>query len=139
MLFRSILDIASGKIRNLTNAPGGDYRPSWSPDGKSIAFTSDRGTGFPHAPGRWEHTQIASIYLINADGSGYYLSRTSAPTSRDRSCVRTSWPAPVSAAAAAAPETRLTSRSREMPPMRTRIRRFMTQARKRESNVNRFA
>ena len=70
-----ILDLDSRRIRNLTNSPGGDFRPSWSPDGETIAFSSERGTGFPHqdfpAPaGKWEHVQAASIYLINADGTG---------------------------------------------------------------------
>ena len=27
-----IMDLESRKICNLTNAPGGDFRPSWSPD-----------------------------------------------------------------------------------------------------------
>ena len=70
-----IMDLASGQVRNLTSAPGGDFRPSWSPDGQTIAFSSDRGTGFPHGDypgpaGKWEHVQVASIYLINADGTG---------------------------------------------------------------------
>src|SRR4029077_5268200 len=29
-----VLDLATHKSRNLTDAPGGDYRPCWSPDGK---------------------------------------------------------------------------------------------------------
>ena len=28
---------------NLTNGPGGDGQPSWSADGRQIAFVSDRG------------------------------------------------------------------------------------------------
>ncbi len=70
-----IMDLDSRRIRNLTNAPGGDFRPSWSPDGGTIAFSSERGAGLPHQgfpgpAGRWEHTQAASIYLINTDGTG---------------------------------------------------------------------
>src|SRR5216117_1854859 len=42
--------------RNLTNNPGGDDTPAWSPDGTRIAFTSAR-------DGNWE------IYVMNADGS----------------------------------------------------------------------
>src|SRR5207253_2529824 len=41
----------------LTNAAGADEEPSWSPDGRQIAFTSHRDGG-------------AQIYVMNADGSG---------------------------------------------------------------------
>lgn len=46
----------SGTPTNLTNNPGDDIHPSWSPDGSKIAFSSDR-NGF------------AEIFLMNADGS----------------------------------------------------------------------
>ena len=45
-----------GSVRNLTNNPADDGAPVWSPDGKLIAFTSDRDG----------HQQI---YVMNADGS----------------------------------------------------------------------
>jgi TolB protein len=43
-------------LRNLTRNPARDLRPSWSPDGRRIAFVSDR-------DGRLD------AYVMNADGS----------------------------------------------------------------------
>ena len=37
-----VMDTDGGNLRNLTNAPGDDEYPSWSPDGKQIVFTADR-------------------------------------------------------------------------------------------------
>ena len=41
---------------NLTPAPGGNRKSSWSPDGQRIAFSSGR-------------TGNSDIYIMNADGS----------------------------------------------------------------------
>lgn len=46
----------SNQIRNLTNRPGRDYSPTWSPDGRKIAMLSDRN----EQPG---------LYLMNIDGT----------------------------------------------------------------------
>jgi WD40 repeat protein len=40
-----MLDVNGGRARRLTDDRYADLQPTWSPDGKSIAFTTDRGDG----------------------------------------------------------------------------------------------
>lgn len=51
--------VSGADERNLTNSPGHDGEPSWSPDGRRIAFDSDRSGG----------AEPFEIYTMNIDGS----------------------------------------------------------------------
>ena len=50
----------SGEAKQLTDGDFEDARPTWTPDGKSIAFTSSRGEN-------WDIEFISDVYLVPAD------------------------------------------------------------------------
>ncbi|MDP2764582.1 MAG: Tol-Pal system protein TolB, partial [Brevundimonas sp.] len=52
-----VMDLSSRQLRRLTNDPGIDTSPSFSPDNSQIVFTSDR-------------SGSARLYTMRADGSG---------------------------------------------------------------------
>jgi TolB protein len=55
--------------RPIAKTNAGSFRPSWSPDGKWIAFTSDRDTKRARWDGGWELIQSTTLYIVRADGS----------------------------------------------------------------------
>ncbi len=62
-----LIDVMGNGLQRLTSTPGWDGSPDWSPDGKRIAFYSERNQSaqLPGISGE----QPASIWIMNADGS----------------------------------------------------------------------
>lgn len=79
-----IADLATGETQLLTDSPGGDGWPAWSPDGSSIAFTSERDdcSFAPKDRECWRtgepDDQHRDTWLVDADGSN--LRRVSTET-----------------------------------------------------------
>ncbi len=63
-------DLATHQYTNLTRNASGNFRPSWSPDGQWIAFSSGRDTKPGRATPSWELLQSTAIYVIRPDGAG---------------------------------------------------------------------
>ena len=56
-----VMNADGSNMKQLTDHPPGGWGPSWSPDGRRIAFLGSLGTGDEY---QW------AIYVMNADGSG---------------------------------------------------------------------
>jgi len=65
-----VINVDGSGLTRLTDDPANEARPDWSPDGRKIAFNSNRDA----APGN-----PADIYVMNADGSGEPVRLTAAP------------------------------------------------------------
>jgi len=55
-----LLHRPTGNVQRLTDNDKDDWPPSWSPDGRSLAFPRYKRGGYG----------AGDIYVINADGSG---------------------------------------------------------------------
>lgn len=75
-----VINFETGERSNVTgrpelagaaNSPDSYFRPTWSPDGQWIVFSSDRNTGwYGHHDGHgWEHTQDLGVYVIRPNGT----------------------------------------------------------------------
>jgi Tol biopolymer transport system component len=65
-----VVDVESGDRRNLTHRPGDDSGPSWSPDGKRIAFLADLSCAWTgKCNPDWENEGPRELWLMDANGA----------------------------------------------------------------------
>ncbi|HVH51884.1 MAG TPA: S9 family peptidase [Gaiellaceae bacterium] len=56
-----VVDVESGKTKQITDGDNEDDSPTWTPDGKQIVFAGLRGE-------RWDTELIGRLYVVDADG-----------------------------------------------------------------------
>jgi dipeptidyl aminopeptidase/acylaminoacyl peptidase len=78
-----VFDVASKKTTQITSGDFDDSEPAWSPDGKSLAFTSNRSQPDP------DRTYNSDIWVVAADntGKGAHLTQITTNPGPDRSPV----------------------------------------------------
>jgi Tol biopolymer transport system component len=74
-----VADLDAGTVRQLTRRAGGGYNPSWSPDGKQVAFERS-------SDGPCRSPACTRIFLIDADGT-----RRRAFTPANQRCQMPAW------------------------------------------------